>query len=110
MTISSDTAMPNAPASASEEPKPMTAVSVPAASAQLTNGTSEMVSMLPYIRAMARPETAGLFQAQNAGEQSDFRFADHAAPHYPSESRGFLCTGKPRRFAGTAWWSGGDSN
>jgi hypothetical protein len=39
MAISSDTAMPNAPASASEEPKPITAVSVAAARAQLTSGT-----------------------------------------------------------------------
>ncbi len=39
ITIKSDTAMPNAPASASDERKPITAVSVPAASAQLTKGT-----------------------------------------------------------------------
>jgi hypothetical protein len=39
ITISNDTATPNAPASASDEPKPMTAASVPAASAQLTKGT-----------------------------------------------------------------------
>ena len=38
IAISIDTAMPKAPASASEEPKPITAVSVAAASAQLTNG------------------------------------------------------------------------
>src|SRR5271166_1866837 len=28
----------------------------------------------------------------------------------PPESRGFLCTGKPRRFTGTAWWAMQGSN
>jgi len=39
MAISRDTAMPKAPASASEEPKAITAVRVAAASAQFTTGT-----------------------------------------------------------------------
>jgi hypothetical protein len=39
IAISNETAMPNAPASASDDPKPMTAASVAAASVQFTNGT-----------------------------------------------------------------------
>src|SRR5271167_4915729 len=57
-----------------------------------------------------RAETGGLFQAQNAGEQSEFGSQTTLRLTNPPELRGFLSTRKPPRFVGTAWWSGGDSN
>ena len=51
-----------------------------------------------------RAETGGLFQAQNAGEQSEFGSQTTLRLTNPPELRGFLCTGKPRRFAGTGWY------
>ena len=57
-----------------------------------------------------RAETGGLFQAQNAGEQSEFGSQTTLRLTNPPELRGFLSTRKPPRFVGTAWWSGGDLN
>ena len=46
----------------------------------------------------------GLFQAQNAGEQSEFGSQTTLRLTNPPELRGFLPARKPRRFACTAWW------
>ena len=51
-----------------------------------------------------RAETGGLFQAQNAGEQSEFGSQTTLRLTNPPELRGFLSTRKPPRFVGTAWW------
>ena len=50
-----------------------------------------------------RAETGGLFQAQNAGEQSEFGSQTTLRLTNPPELRGFLSTRKPPRFVGTAW-------
>ena len=51
-----------------------------------------------------RAETGGLFQAQNAGEQSEFGSQTTLRLTNPPELRGFLSTRKPPRFVGTGWW------
>ena len=51
-----------------------------------------------------RAETGGLFQPQNAGEQSEFGSQTTLRLTNPPELRGFLSTRKPPRFVGTAWW------
>src|SRR5208337_3431258 len=56
-----------------------------------------------------RAETGGRLQAQNAGERPEFGSQTALRPANRPELRGFLSTRKPRRFARTAWWSGGDS-
>ena len=56
-----------------------------------------------------RAETGGLFQAQNAGEQSEFGSQTTLRLTNPPELRGFLSTRKPPRFVGTVW-SEMDSN
>jgi hypothetical protein len=55
-------------------------------------------------------ETGGRIQAQSAGERPEFGSQTGPRLIDRRELRGFLSTWKPRRFAGTAWWSGGDSN
>ena len=57
-----------------------------------------------------RAETGGLFQAQNAGEQSEFGSQTTLRLTNPPELRGFLSTRKPPRFVGTAWWGMQESN
>src|SRR5271165_5906035 len=57
-----------------------------------------------------RAETGGRIQVPNAGEWSEFGSQTATRLTNRPELRGFLSSGKPRRFAGTAWWSGGDSN
>src|SRR5208282_3315941 len=49
-----------------------------------------------------RAETGGLFQAQNAGEQSEFGSQTTLRLTNPPELRGFLSTRKPPRFVGTS--------
>ena len=51
-----------------------------------------------------RAETGGLFQAQNAGEQSEFGSQTTLRLTNQPELRGFLSTRKPPQFVGTAWW------
>ena len=57
-----------------------------------------------------RAETGGLFQAQNAGERSEFGSQTATRLTNRPELRGFLPTRKPRRFAGTVWWGMQGSN
>ena len=57
-----------------------------------------------------RAETGGLFQAQNAGEQSEFGSQTPLRLTNPPELRGFLSTRKPPQFVGTAWWGMQESN
>ena len=49
-------------------------------------------------------ETGGRFQAQNAGERSEFGSQTATRLTNRPKLRGFLSTRKPRRFVGTAWW------
>ena len=51
-----------------------------------------------------RAETGGRFQAQNAGERSEFGSQTATSLTNPPELRGFLSTRKPPQFVGTAWW------
>ena len=51
-----------------------------------------------------RAETGGRFQAQNAGERSEFGSQTATRLTNRPELRGFLSTRKPPRFVGTAWW------
>ena len=48
-----------------------------------------------------RAETGGRFQAQNAGERPEFGSQTANRLTNRPESRGYLSTWKPRRFAGT---------
>ena len=48
-----------------------------------------------------RAETGGRFQAQNAGERSEFGSQTTTRRAIGPKLRGFLCTRKPRRFAAT---------
>ena len=57
-----------------------------------------------------RAETGGRIQAQNAGERWEFGSQTATCLANRPKLRGFLPTRKPRRFAGTAWWSQTESN
>ncbi len=57
-----------------------------------------------------RAETGERFRPQNVGERPEFGSQTATCPSNRRESRGFLSTRKPRRFAGTAWWSQTESN
>ena len=55
-------------------------------------------------------ETGGRFQPQNAGERPEFGSQTATRLTNRPELRGFLPARKPRRFAGTVWWSQTKSN
>ena len=55
-------------------------------------------------------ETGGRFQPQNAGERPEFGSQTATRLTNRPELRGFLPARKPRRFAGTGWWSQTESN
>jgi len=82
--------MPNAPASASDEPKPMTAASVPRASAQLTKGDVDLADLAAFgmndLHARQKAKTNGLLR-HRIGARNDRLRGDHGGDGRQNDKR-----------------------